>query len=277
MRLAIAPLAALAVAGTLLASTTPTAAASDARLRVLHASPDAPAVDIYVDGAKALADVPFGTLSDYLSVPAGDHQVQVFAAGTTTGAVIDATITLQAGTSYTVAATNALASIQAQVIEDDPAPTGDAAQLRAVHLSADAPAVDVAPRGSAVADAVVTNLAYPDATGYLSLPAGSYELDVRLTGTTTVALELPTLDLAAGTSYSAFVIGSAASPAVGSNALRAVVAVDGTASAMPNTSTAPASANSAPIAGGILLLLAAIMLAAGGARRLAARRVGTRD
>ncbi len=277
MRFRFAPLAVLAMAVALLTSTASAAAASDARLRVLHASPDAPAVDVYADGNKVLGDVSFGTISDYLSVPAGDHHIQVFAAGTTTGAVIDATVTLQAGTSYTVAATNALASIEAQVIVDDPSPASGTAQLRAVHLSADAPAVDVAPRGSAVADAVVTNLAYPDATGYLSLPSGSYDLDVRLTGTTTVALELPTLDLAAGTSYSAFVIGSAASPAVGGNGLTAVLAVDGTAGAMPNTSTASSSASAAPLAGGVLLLLAVALIAAGSARRLATRRVRSRD
>ena len=275
MKFRFASLAVLAMAGMLVASTATAAAASDARLRVLHASPDAPAVDVYADGTKVLSDVPFGTISDYLSVPAGDHQVQVFAAGTTTGAVIDATLTLDAGTSYTVAATNALASIEAQVFVDDPSPVSDMAQLRAVHLSADAPAVDVAPRGSAADGAVVTNLEYPNATGYLSLPAGSYDLDVRLTGTTTVALELPTLDLAAGTSYSAFVIGSAATPAVGDNGLTAVVAVDGTASEMPDTSMA--SSSSTGLVGVALLLLALAILVGGGARRVATHRVASRD
>ena len=43
-----------------------------AMVRVLHASPDAPNVDVYADGGKILSDVPFGGLSDYLKVPAGD-------------------------------------------------------------------------------------------------------------------------------------------------------------------------------------------------------------
>ena len=271
------PLTALLAVGMLVATTATTAGASDARVRVLHASPDAPAVDVYLDGAKVLGDVPFGTISDYLNVPAGDHEVKVFAAGTTTGAVIDTTLTLAAGTSYTVAATNALASIEAQVFVDDPTPTADMAQLRAVHLSADAPAVDVAPRGSAVSAAVVTNLAYPNATGYLTLSPGSYQLDVRLAGTTTVALALPTLDLAAGTSYSAFVIGSAASPAVGGNGLTAVLAVDGTASSMPNTSTGAPATNTGLLAGTLLLFAAALLAMGQVVRRPLTRRVRSRD
>ena len=94
-------------------------------VRVLHASPDAPAVDVYLDDVKvdALTNVPFGTISGYLDVPAGDHNVKVYATGTTTGAVIDANVTVASGSRYTIAATNAVASIAAQVIKDEPTPT----------------------------------------------------------------------------------------------------------------------------------------------------------
>jgi len=165
-----------------------TAAAGEARVRVLHASPDAPAVDVYADGSKVLTDVPFGVISDYLTVPAGPHHLQVYATGTTSGAVIDADVTLAAGKAYTVAATDALSKIEAQVIVDDPVPAAGKAQVRAVHLSADAPAVDVAPRGSAAGAALVKGLVYPKNTGYLDLSPASYQLDVRPAGTTTVAV-----------------------------------------------------------------------------------------
>jgi len=195
----------------LVALTAGGAAAQDgtAKVRVLHASPDAPAVDIYLDGMEVLSDVPFGVISDYLEVPAGDHQVQVVAAGTmpADGTVIDATLGFAADTMTTVAATNALASIEAQVIADDPAPTMDGALVRIVHLSADAPAVDIAPDGG---DALVSGLAYPDNTGYVALPAGAYDLEVRPAGAMDVALDLPEIELAAGAAYSVFAIGSLA-------------------------------------------------------------------
>jgi hypothetical protein len=225
----------------LLSVAAPTSAADTAMVRVLHASPDAPAVDVYLDGTKvsALTNVPFGVISGYLPIPAGAHNVKVYATGTTTGAVIDANVTVVAGQSYTIAATSAVASITAQVIQDDPASSCSTAQVRVVHLSADAPAVDIATTGAAPADAVLKNLAYPTASGYLDLPGGSYDLEVRLAGTTTVALPLPGVAIADCTSYSVFAVGSAASPAVGGKALQVVVAVDGTASAptLPPTDT----------------------------------------
>ena len=73
-----------------------------------------------------------------------------------------------------------------------------------------------------------------------ALPAGSYDLEVRLAGTTTVALPLPGVAVEACNSYSVFAIGSAASPAVGGNALQVVVAVDATVEAeAPRSGAAP--------------------------------------
>ena len=224
-------------------------AADPAKVRVLHASPDAPAVDVYLDDAKvdALTAVPFGVISDYLDVPAGDHNVKVYATGTTSDPVIDADVSVDAGAAYTIAATDAVATIAAQVIQDQPDPDCDTARVRVVHFSADAPAVDVAAAGSAPADAVVKALAYPDATDYLDLPAGSYDLEVRLAGTTTVALALPDVTVEDCTAYSVFAIGSAATPPVGDQALQAVVAVDGTAEpAAAPTEAAPTEAAPTP-------------------------------
>ena len=184
-------------------------AADPAKVRVLHASPDAPAVDVYLDDAKvdALTAVPFGVISGYLDVPAGDHNVKVYATGTTSDPVIDADVSVEAGAAYTIAATDAVATIAAQVIEDQPDPDCDTARVRVVHFSADAPAVDVATAGSAPEDAVVKALAYPNATDYLDLPAGSYDLEVRLAGTTTVALDLPGVAVEDCNAYSVFAIG----------------------------------------------------------------------
>ena len=220
----------IAASALVLAFAAPASAADHAMVRVLHASPDAPAVDVYLDdtAVEALTNVPFGTISDYLSVPAGDHNVKVYATGSTTDPVIDADVTLAVGSATTIAATDAVASITPQVLADDPSPSCSTAQVRVVHFSGDAPAVDVATAGASADEAVVQDLAYPDATDYLDLPGGTYDLEVRIAGETTVALPLPDVTIEDCTSYSVFAIGSAASPAVGDNALQVVVAVDGT-------------------------------------------------
>ncbi len=255
-----ARLAALTVAGAMaVAFAGPVAAADDgAHVRVLHGSADAPSVDVYVNDAKvdALSGLEFGDLSAYVSVPGGTYAIKVCATADATVCPIDVpSIDLADGTKYTIAATNALASIEAQVLVDDPNPTADTTQVRVVHFSADTPAVDVLTQDGATT--VVDNLAYPNATDYLSLPAGSYDLKVCADADNTVCpLDPGALDLQAGTAYSVFAIGSLAG-----DTLTAAVGVDGVAP--PATDTiAPADEAPASNATPPILLLGAIGAAA---------------
>ena len=129
--------------------------------------------------------------------------------GTTADPVIDADVTVAAGAAYTIAATGALADITAQVLQDQPSPSASTAQVRVVHFSADA-TPSISRRPVPVDEAVVKGLEYPNATDYLALPGGTYDLEVRLAGETTVALALPNVTIQDGRAYSVFVVGSAA-------------------------------------------------------------------
>ena len=54
---------------------------------------------------------------------------------------------------------------------------------------------------------LVGELAFPDASDALVVPAGSYDLEVRPSGTMDVALDLPGVELEAGMTYDIFAIG----------------------------------------------------------------------
>lgn len=251
-----ASLAAAAVLA-LIAAAPAGAAEGDAHLRVLHGSPDAPSVDVYVDGAKvdALSGLEFGDLSEYVALPGGTYAIKVCATADATVCPIDVpALAVSDDTKYTIAATNVLASIEAQVLEDAPAPTTDKTQVRVVHFSADTPAVDVLTQdGSAT---VVDNVAYPNATGYLTLDAGSYDLKVCADADNTVCpLDPGALDLAAGRSYSVFAIGSLAG-----ETLTAAVGVDGVAA--PATDTVATTQDDASATGLPLAVLALVGLTA---------------
>ncbi len=189
----------------------PAVDAGVAGVRVGHFSADAPNVDVYADGGAILTDVPFGALSDYLYVPAGSYQIQVVPTGATLEegpVVIDAELTFDAGTLTTVAATNDLANITPAVIADKRVtPAAEGAKVRVVHLSANAPKVDVAPDGSGKNAAVFKNLKFGDAKGYKDVPAGDIDLDIRPAGKKAVAFDIPALPLEDGKAYSAIAIG----------------------------------------------------------------------
>ncbi len=180
-----------------------------ALVRVVHASPDAPAVDVYVDGAKVLTNVPFFTASDYLSLPAGAHRFQVTPTGQpASGAVIDATATVESGKAYTVAATGLVASIKATITADDlSGPAAGKAHVRVYHFSPDAPAVDVKLAGGAT---LIPALAFPNASDYLPVDAGTYNLQVTPAGQSAVVIDLPNTVLEAGKIYDVFATGKLA-------------------------------------------------------------------
>ncbi len=182
-----------------------------ARVRVGHFSADAPNVDVYANGGLALSDVPFGALSGYLEVPAGTYRFQVVPAGNALEdgpVVIDAEVDLEGGTSTTVAATNDLANIAPVVINDQAVASGlEGAKVRVVHLSANAPKVDIAPDGSGKAGAIFKNLKFGKAKGYADVPAGEVDLEVRPAGKKKAAFDIPALSLEDGKAYSAFAIG----------------------------------------------------------------------
>ena len=196
----------------------------EAEVRVVHASPDAPAVDVKVNGAVAVPNLAFGSISGYASLPAGQYDVQVVPAGLNSPVVIDLTgdnaVNLFYNRDYTVVALNILSKIEPLLLVDNnnPAPR-PFARVRFVHASPDAPAVDIAVAGGPV---LFGNIPFKGVGDYVEVPKGFYDLEVRLAGTKTVVLPLPAVKLEGGTTYTVFAMGFAA----GNPSLHAVIAVD---------------------------------------------------
>jgi LPXTG-motif cell wall-anchored protein len=182
------------------------AADGTARVRVIHASPDAPAVDVFVDGATVLRNVAFPAISQYLTLPAGAHTVAVAPAGQgAAAAVITANPTLAAGGAYTIAAVGALANIRGEIYDDNlAAPAAGKAHVRVIHASPNAPAVAVK---VANGPTLIPSLAFPNASAYLPVDAGTYDLQVTPAGANDVVIDLPNTTLRAGTIYDVVAVG----------------------------------------------------------------------
>ena len=267
-----ARIAGLIAAGALaLTVAIPASAADDAMVRVLHASPNTPSVDVFVNDGKvdALSGASFGDLTNYAKVPAGTYSIKVCATADDTLCPIGPVdLTFAAGEKYTIAASDLLDSIKADVFTDGNAVNGKA-KVRVVHLSANTPAVDVLTQDGAAK--VVEDLSYSNATGYLKLAPGNYDLKVCLNSDNGVcpdAVDLPALDLEGGVAYSVFAIGSLEG-GDGIEPLTYVVGVDGLAA--PATDTAPTSSSA------WLLIVAGLgLLALVASRRLVASRASVK-
>lgn len=194
---------------------------NEADVMVVHASPDAPAVDLLINNTKVnTSPLTYPNNTGYLSVPSGTQNIKVNAAGTST-TVIDANVDLEPDGDYTIFAYNTLDNIEALVLEDDLSdPADDMAHVRFVHLSPDAPAVDIAVQGGGV---LFSNSSFRSATDFTPVPAGTYTLEVRPAGTTTAVLTIPNVELDDDNIYTIFAKGFLNPPAGNMNALGAEV------------------------------------------------------
>jgi hypothetical protein len=209
-----------------LARTTPLQAAGNTYVRVLHASPDAPAVEIFVDGKEAVKSLSFPKETAYVTLPAGSHHLQVFPAGaaySAMGGVINATVPFKANTYYTVAAIGKLKTIKAAVFSIPAMMNSAKAEVWFAHLSPNAPAVDIEAKGAGI---VFKNVKFPNRSAMpIVVPGGSYTLIVHPAGKdTTNVLTVPGVKFQADHVYTVYAIGMLGG--MGSQKLTAIVSDD---------------------------------------------------
>jgi hypothetical protein len=166
-----------------------------AHLRVVHASPDAPAVDIVVNGDfdnPLIEDLAFPDYVGFVPVSADDYNVKVTAANNPGAIVIDEDLTLDAGVSYDVIAFDSLANITPLVAADDFRRVATEAKVRLIHGSVLAGPVDIwitaTDADITMVAPTLTNVPLGANTGFLSLAAGTYALNIAPTGTTDAAI-----------------------------------------------------------------------------------------
>lgn len=182
-------------------------------LRVAHTSPDAPEVDVMVENESVLSSVPFGAVSDYLSLPAGTYNVSIVASEDTDAVVFDGNVTLDPRTSTTLAATGEISesantSFEPVAFNDDAVhPDDNQSAIRVVHLSPDAPAVDITVgNGSTV---LADDVSFRNGSDYVTVPSGEYTVEIRSATETNDGEIVTTVDvtLENETAYSALAIG----------------------------------------------------------------------
>lgn len=162
-----------------------------ATVRVIHSSPDAPNMDIVVDGTEIISDLAYSEASSYIQVEAGQRNIEGFEAGTTT-LLFDFQPTLAGDTPYTIVASDIVANVTPVLLTDDNTATGaDEVRVRAIHASPSTGPVDVYVTGPTdpLGAPAITNIAFGATSDYLEVPAGTYRVRVTPTGTSTVVLD----------------------------------------------------------------------------------------
>jgi Domain of unknown function (DUF4397) len=183
------------------------AAFADAQVRFLQATPGTEAAGLTIvsgEGTARTTPMAFAQLSGRVNVPAGRVAVRHRAPGS--GRLATAQFTLADGRDYTVVAIGPPGQLELELRADGRAQTGKA-RVRVSHFARELGAPDLFVDG----ERVVQRFPYLGATPYLALPPGRHKL-AAMRPNSSSTLVSATVTLRAGTTSTAYVLGSGGQP-----------------------------------------------------------------
>ncbi len=178
---------------------------SNSKIRVLHAVPNAPAVDVYANDNIIIKNLPYKEVSSNIPVPSGNYNIKVYPTGTKSNPVIDTNVYIPEKSFYTIAAIGELPDISLYPIQEPvSANKSNMACVRFIHLSPNAPAVDIKLPDNSV---VFNNVPYKGIANFTCVPPGTYTFKVTPTRTDDVVLTVPDVMLHPNTFYTIYAVG----------------------------------------------------------------------
>lgn len=179
---------------------------------VVNASPSSGDLYFYADENQLNSQaLNYGSSMGYFRFYLGDRTFTVKNGSGTTLATT--TLTLEDNDYFALFAVNTFNSLELVTYSDElVSPAQGNARVRFINLSPDAPAIDVATTTSTLA----TGLDFKDASDFIDVPAGSYDLTFKNTATGETIYTQTAEPLTAGYIYTIYVKGFV-TPATGSN------------------------------------------------------------
>jgi hypothetical protein len=175
---------------------------SNAKIRLVNASPDEDSLDLLVDTKNVASGVGYGAASAYASVGSGTRHLQVEPTGTT-NVLIDSSPSLGSGSNLTLVSLNFSFNISSVLLTDDnSAPTSGNFKLRIFNASPGMGAQDVylVTFGTDInsVDPTFSSLGFGSAAAYSTLAAGDYEVFFTTPGQKFINLDSGKLTFSAG-------------------------------------------------------------------------------
>ena len=166
--------------------------AANVTAKVLNASPDTGAIDVYDNQTLIASTVNFRGFSPNFQLTEGVHLFRVFPAGAnigTTPPIMQFNVSLLPGYSYVIGIMNNRAQLTPIVITDPPVPRAGYFRFRVVNLSLGTPSVDLINSAGRVQ---IDDVAFGNAK-FITLrsAAGRYHFQVRRHATNDILIDLP--------------------------------------------------------------------------------------
>ncbi len=188
-----------------------------ARIKAIQAIPDLASMDLLVDDAILFSNIPSPNASNYLTITSGTRNLKIEATAAPGTYLGNSDSTLSGGRDYSILNVGSGGTAQSIALADaNYLPSSNKARVRFANANLAGVAIDTIVDFAATTNNIASNIAPNSASGYIELDG--------TTGTThavtftragnpgAVMLSLPAQSFTAGSRYTVYLVGTAASP-----------------------------------------------------------------
>ena len=178
-------------------------------MRLLNASPDSPALDIYINNKLYASAFKYKSFTQYFSGQPGTYNIQIYLAGNKNTLLINKNLDFYTNNIYTIALIGLyeLNTMNIDIIPDHSRTINkNYTYIRFINLSPTSNQIDIKLNNTLI----ISDLSYATETDYLELAPKTYDLKIYLQNTNQelLILQNPKMLLSANKIYSGYIIGT---------------------------------------------------------------------
>lgn len=193
----------------------------DAHIRILNASPNTPAIDVYANDTIVVRNLVYRNFSQYLPLAPGFYNIKVYPAGMKVTPLLNTNVNIMQRSFSTLAFIGLVPNVSLyQIPEQTIRPSSGKACIRFVHLTLNTPPLDIT---STSGEKLFKNVPYKGYTDYVCVEPGSHSIQVKVSGTNDIILVDPRIHLLPNRYYSIYSVGVGG----GNPPLQILIALDG--------------------------------------------------
>ncbi|WP_024831961.1 DUF4397 domain-containing protein [Ruminiclostridium josui] len=158
-------------------------------IRLFHASPRTPAVDVYANDRLIARGLSYGQFTEYMPLATGTYNIEVYPAGQKNALILRINFPVSEKQVFTLAVIGILPRIGILPVEDEYETLAPGrVNIRFANLSPNSGNLDLVLRGG---PEVFTDIGYTEVSDYRSFPLGRYNFFVRPSNSSTNLLLVP--------------------------------------------------------------------------------------
>ena len=173
-------------------------------IRLFHASPDAPPVNIVANGGLIAKDLPYKSFTHYIKVFPGNYNIKIFPHNNMSSEVLNTNIKIPPYSILTLAVGDNLSNLKLFIVPDNTQKViPNKALVRFANLSPNAGNTNVS---LASGIPLFKDVGFGEYTNYTELPPGVYHFKLKSKNTGT-ELSVPNANLKPGKAYTIYAVG----------------------------------------------------------------------